>query len=709
MRAVLAAALAAFVALTSASLFGQTTSDLPSSWVGTFRAYPTYVLMKVNLTEASDGTLKADVRLEPLIGRTGGPMGVFSTTARYDPASRSFEITPGQDAYRTIGQMVPAFLGVLDPSGNTIAGVTGAGNPAQFGFFILQAAGTEDELLNKARELAPIGPPRRAGFGGGGVSEDKLKRWAQRLLDEYPDTYPPAAELGALYRMALPLFDDAHFSAHFGKTFERMSQGELRGVYNTMQKIPFPRGNFPEEKTAGAARALERQFIWMTGQGTAQDVTFAVMARRAMYAWRQDMINRLDALQGTPSAFATIAAIEAIEGKALTSWWPSDRRAFAVAVVGNRTRLAGPMLKAQIDKLMASAEGLTGAQQIARVLSMAQSAAVRRGPVAENPHGTAARPTRSAGGAPPNTPGAGSAATEIATLLAMVSTETANAEKSRLETKLTALVSAEAAKDKAALASIGDGLTALERGSQWYAQLVQRYGTLFYQLPVQELLPDLARRRVAPLGAAETVLVQQIRTATSTGALQGLTLRYLAVPSDRRDPAGERVFAVADGKSRELAASELAAARAQAEAAREAASPCSKQPTDEKLIWPGEPSGRDLCKAVEAAYRAPQETITAMKQSCDHMDRNNVGAAMMCLMGQFGSVGGGPLLYLSSFEKLGCDPGEFSGQPGWVCDYISGVRSNNAMTRDLLNAFGDEVSTARFVKSASRGLIMVRE
>ncbi|MCI0434446.1 MAG: hypothetical protein L0271_12525 [Gemmatimonadetes bacterium] len=109
-------------------------------------------------------------------------------------------MNPGQDAYRTIGQSVPAFLFVLDPSGNTIAGITGAGMPGQFGFFILARAGTKKDMLEKARELGPVGAPGRS-IGGGSAPQDRLERWAKRLLDEYPDSYPPAAELRALYLM----------------------------------------------------------------------------------------------------------------------------------------------------------------------------------------------------------------------------------------------------------------------------------------------------------------------------------------------------------------------------------------------------------------------------------------------------------------------------------------------------------------------------
>jgi hypothetical protein len=694
-------ALATFVALSPVSLAAQTPTDLARSWIGTFRAYPTYVLMKVNLSDAGDGTLKADVRMEPLVGRTGGPMGVFTTAARYDAGARSFELIPGQDAYRTTGQMVPPFLGVLDPTGTTIAGLTGPENPAQFGFFIMKSAGTEGDLLEKARELAPVGAPPRIMGGGGGPGEDKLKRWAQRWLDEYPDSYPPAGELGSVYRSALPLFDDAHFSATFGRSFDRMSPGDLRGVYNSMQKIPLPRSNFPEEKAGGAVKVLERQFLWMTAQGSAQDVSFAVMARRPMHAWRQDMIKRLGALQASPTVFATIAAAEAVERRALTTWWPSDRKAFATAVVDNRTRIAGPMLKAEIDKLIASAEGLAGAHQIARVLAMTQSATVRRGPVGGPPAQRHPTPGAAANAT------AGSSATDIATLISLVSAETAAAEKGRLEAKIGALVAAEAAKDKAALASLGEGQAGLAKGSEWYTQAVTKYGTLFYQAQVQELLPDLARRRAGPLAASEAALAQQVRAAATTAALQGVTSRYLAVPSDRQDPAGQRIFAVADARGRELAAREQAIARAQAEAAREAASPCSRQ-TAPEFLSEGEPTAAEICKAVEWTYRAPQQYLEGMKGACNRIGRDDLVPALMCLTGQFGSYGGGPLLYLTSFEKLECIPSEITGQPGWLCDYVAGVRSENAMLRDMLRMFGDEVAIARFVKSATRGWMLVR-
>ncbi|MCI0434447.1 MAG: hypothetical protein L0271_12530 [Gemmatimonadetes bacterium] len=47
--------------------------------------------MTVNFAAAPDSMLKADVRLEPLLGRAGGPMGVFPpplATTRVREASR---------------------------------------------------------------------------------------------------------------------------------------------------------------------------------------------------------------------------------------------------------------------------------------------------------------------------------------------------------------------------------------------------------------------------------------------------------------------------------------------------------------------------------------------------------------------------------------------------------------------------------------------
>ena len=69
MRAHFAAVLATLVVFRGAPLSSQA-SDLAPVWIGTFRSYPTYVLMKVSFASAADGTLKADIRLEPLVGST---------------------------------------------------------------------------------------------------------------------------------------------------------------------------------------------------------------------------------------------------------------------------------------------------------------------------------------------------------------------------------------------------------------------------------------------------------------------------------------------------------------------------------------------------------------------------------------------------------------------------------------------------------------
>jgi hypothetical protein len=96
-----------------------------------------------------------------------------------------------------------------------------------------------------------------------------------------------------------------------------------------------------------------------------------------------------------------------------------------------------------------------------------------------------------------------------------------------------------------------------------------------------------------------------------------------------------------------------------------------------------------------------------MHETCQTPARHDLAGAIVCLMGLGAGIGGGPRICLDEFRKSGCVPGEFVGQPGDVCDYLAGVRSNNPITRNMFAAFGRELSTARFVKTGS-GRLMVR-
>src|SRR5262245_49657492 len=92
---------------------------LTGSWVGVYQAYPFFIRMTVN---AATG----EMRLEPLVQQQSigrAPTGIVRVTVDYDASARTLLLTPGADAYRTLGVQVPQFFGVLDEDRQLIGGL----------------------------------------------------------------------------------------------------------------------------------------------------------------------------------------------------------------------------------------------------------------------------------------------------------------------------------------------------------------------------------------------------------------------------------------------------------------------------------------------------------------------------------------------------------------------------------------------------------
>jgi hypothetical protein len=467
------------------------------------------------------------------------------------------------------------------------------------------------------------------------------------------------------------------------------------------QKIPPPRANFPEERPAGVAAGLARAF----SPYHAPAVTLSVLTFRLMEAWRSQSSARMENLSPELSALITIDALEKSEGKAFLKYWPSERASFKAAFGTARTRVVGPVLSKMVDNLVAAETGMEGAAALAGA-TRPGGAALQTGSQSTSSYTAGqARQTRSrrgvSAGVTGTAPGAvaGSSITgeyNIWSLMTLVDESSRARETAKLNSALVDILVEETGKDEQAIAALGTGMKGLQAGSEWNQQMAWKYGAFSQYTPVQVLFGKLARQRESVFPGAENEFTTRLNSAGSTREIDQLRAAFLGVPSDSQSATGSRILRVAQTRRNSLAQQETIEQRKRMEEERLARSPCAKVP-DERTADPGEPSGKTICRIIEAGYAAAEQYIDSAKGSCANVGPNDVAGGYACLMGYMADVGGGPQFSVSQFRKHGCISAENRGYRGYFCEYSMALRTSNAYTSGLINTLPASRYRSRFV------------
>jgi hypothetical protein len=373
---------------------GPAPDNIAGLWIGAFQSYPSFVQMTLEIKKPATpgGTAEGTLRLEPFVGG-GGVTGFTTVTVHYDSGSRTAVFALGPEANR-IGLRAREFQGFLHVDADKIAGFMANAPRDASPFFVLsRPRAAEDDILDPIRDatarsgranaLNALNPLSRLGLPSRGYARDKLERWAQKFVDEYPDVDAYRTESGQAFLLARNLFSDEHFSAHFGDTFDAMSTRERNRVMTGIRNVPAPRANFPEERTAGVLRLVERGFMRMTGTYTASDVTLSIIAIRHLTGWRLESLAQLNTLAENAQSFRVAAAIDAAGERLASFWWPSDRAGFDATVRDNQERLARVPLRQAVDQLLANASGMGGALAISQAFSATNGASGELGVLAQ--------------------------------------------------------------------------------------------------------------------------------------------------------------------------------------------------------------------------------------------------------------------------------------------------------------------------------------
>jgi hypothetical protein len=487
---------------------------------------------------AAAGTTEIQFRLETLvqtrqIGMTG-PMGVVPATVKFDAVSGAFTLVPAANARTILGTDVPTFTGVYDPARGIIGGkaVGRLDNPW---FVLAPNAVAQRAFVSKLEGLAQ---GRTAGgvlgvigskFGAGGKNTDKLQAWAQHFVTEYPYVdvlHVPLAQIQAKTRN---LFQDASFKPYFGKAFDELSPSDLNGYAQTIQSIPLPRGNFPEERPNGVLKVVENSFrsFPVPNPMMASGVTLSVLSMRAMDGWRNATLQRMTAAEPAVASWQLYLSAESTAKNLLGDDWPSRQAAFSASIAAARTRTASPLLESAVGEFLASND----AQDPAKVRDALAT-------LESHPASTTEL--------------------SLAALATHASADVRDAQVARMNSTLVKATQRQCVADQAAVGALPAGLPGLDALNSKYRSMNVLYSTLPGGASGCQAFTDLASARASLLASTESDLSARIGSAANRGEVTTIVSRYLSSPVDG-GPAGTRLVALAEKRTADLLAAQEAA------------------------------------------------------------------------------------------------------------------------------------------------------
>ena len=652
-------------------------TEILGTWQGVYFIYPTAMRIDLDLRSSSTNQIEGEVQFAPLVqgqrNLLGPVQGSYRVKGQYDPTTRTFAFVPSEWIQRPSQPATALKMsGVFDQRTGSLAGTFSTLTPGTLLYFALarpDRAVSEflDPMKRISQEAQPNTRPRFGGvnIGGGlgrplgGRGEDirKIADWASRLDTEYPKL-----NYNNTYASAIPaqnLFEDSYFEAHFGKTYDHLSAGDLAKIAYGFRSYLGDRRN-EESQLRQRYAFLQRYFEGFN----IPTVLLGVLAQRTLRSWRDDTLERLHSLPVAADSFAQIDAMDEAAQQQLSNLWPSERTAIAAEMDATRGRLADPVLTASAQEAVQSAMGYEGAETLASWESRQQA------------------------------------------ILRWVSGQPKQQALDRVHARLDKLLTGLMADELKRTESFGRGAAALAKERAWVSDVRRRYAFAMERPPVVAALSQVRARRAQDLADAQSTIAAEINDQRSTDDIDRLVASYFILPDDMSTQPGS----VLVNRARERRET-LANQSAVAEARRHRAAVLGISESMLEKI----PEDSDGPNVVEM-YDALQERVDAYNENMkETIARCRAGGfqndpilAIQCVA-VFPVVGNSKYdlhATITHFRKVKC--ARATGEPGFTCDYIVGLDQSNPIMNtslgDLLRAGG--VAEARFLHAGS-GWIMI--
>ena len=373
--------------------------------------------------------------------------------------------------------------------------------------------------------------------------------------------------------------------------------------------------------------------------------------------------------------------------------WPSEVKRFEEAVASARSRSAESVLVGLVDGILGDAAGLEaldtlldptkalrnsaqqpviGDSQLLQARSASERRAVAQRIDRQVATAAALRQSREQ-------------------LLDIVSPEVRVRQLGRLTARAREIATEVATERAGELESFGQGLEALESGTQWARSFNSdlRDRRPLRDLPmVEEAYTRFLARREEDRIASEPLILELLFDADSSGKIKRIMSRYFGAPDDRRAPVRSRLNFLATGRAGLLDWAGRTACNTVTEAFKPEISqitgdrdnPESLTIDDFVMI-----TRMDACVAVNDLFEDMNAKFRATKSECETGNLNPI-LAMQCLV-QFGATGGSGdiTVRMSSFDFNGCVPLKNGNS---ACELRFGFQTSGGFM-DLLSPFGE--------------------
>jgi hypothetical protein len=280
-----------------------------------------------------------------------------------------------------------------------------------------------------------------------------------------------------------------------------------------------------------------------------------------------------------------------------------------------------------------------------------------------------------------------------------------------------ALAATLAAADRREMDGWPDGLAGLEAGVQWQRRFEARRSMLARPVPeLDEAMNDFTQRRQQVMGRSAGLLTAAVDQTTTIAQAQGLKARYL-LPSEAGSSAARSVDEAIDRRVRLIERNEALGRPVLAGSSNAAPNqPSPVKPAAAAAIVstsPGEPAEEVMYELVRQKFETAAAKVKATYDQCaGGGDRSNGMNMMMCgvLNLQRGVTSGAAAepTKIVRFSKIGCE--KSPSRPGYNCEYeIETSSPIRNMSSKMLGFELDEngFGQARFVRNREGLWLMI--
>lgn len=273
----------------------------------------------------------------------------------------------------------------------------------------------------------------------------------------------------------LPLIDDTRFPNFFGKPYDQITIADFRSL--DLMRVSCQR--------QGGLTPAEMQTVHQVlNQSVHPALSRLLVSSRSQQSEAQSLLAELDTLKATDDDLRRFEGVSSRLNALTARQAPDQRSEIQSKIDSTRERIALPVYAARVERVTANAQGVEGLLALSGTLE------------------ELARSGLSAGSLTPL--------------------------QQQLRQKLDEVSVPLVNEERTAIAGLGRGLPALERGVAYYASLTNKYQRAFPVVPaLDSVRRDLLSSRASTINSAQSDLLGEVKKARTEPEISAVLSRYL--------------------------------------------------------------------------------------------------------------------------------------------------------------------------------------